>query len=303
MLSRTKPTMDNERLAYRTQPEEKMMKALHKLLLAGVTCASFWVSGTAAFAQTELAVITQAGKVWARDLTTTTVGPGRQLAGPGLFGGPDDQFVFGSSNAINVVNTSGELWQHPTNYNFVGPGDHLPGTLFGGPDAKYVLASDFIYVINTQGEVWAHWWGTSVSDGWKLNGPNLFGSPDDKYALLDYQGGQFPFQRILIVNKQGKVWAHDLSCSVPPIPPSFGCTIDTVGGGYQLNGPTLFGAPNDKYVVLHNDLLLVINTYGQVWARNITHSAVGAGYKLSGPALFGSSDDKYVVVYDVTTIQ
>jgi hypothetical protein len=251
MLSRMKPTMDNERLAYRTQPEQKMMKALYKLLLAGVTCASLWVTGTAAFAQTELAVITQAGKVWARDLTTTTVGPGRQLAGSGLFGGQDDQFVFGSSNAINVVNKSGELWQHFTYYDFVGPGNLEPGTLFGGPDAKYVLASDFIYVINTQGEVWAHWWGTSVSDGWMLNGPNLFGSPDDKYALLDYQGGQFPFQRILVVNNQGKVWAHDLSCSHSPIPPSFGCTIDTIGGGYQLNGPTLFGAGIDKYVVLH----------------------------------------------------
>jgi hypothetical protein len=181
----------------------------------------------------------------------------------------------------------------------------LPGTLFGGSDAKYVVANTrTIYVINTEGEVWAHeGWG-DLSGGNKLNGPSLFGGNNDKYVLLDDN-------RILIINTLGEIWAHDLICTNLPLqepPPLFTGVLcgpytgavspDAVGGGYKLNGPSLFGATNDKYVVLVNELLLVINTSGDVWARSISGTTVSAGYKLSGPRLFGGPDDRYVVVYE-----
>ena len=43
----------------------------------------------------KLAVINTAGEVWARDLDLTgdTIGAGAKLTGPGLFGGPGDQFI------------------------------------------------------------------------------------------------------------------------------------------------------------------------------------------------------------------
>ena len=105
--------------------------------------------------------------------------------------------------------------------------------------------------------------------------------------------------RILVVNTLGQVWAHDLTTKSSGI--SFG-PPNTVGAGYKLNGSSLFGAPNDKYVLCDTlGRLLVVNTLGQVWAHDLSNSsAIGGGVELSGPALFGTdSNDKYVVVYNV----
>jgi hypothetical protein len=44
-------------------------------------------------AQDKLAVINAKGEIWARDLSDRSISGGVKLAGPGLFGGPDDQFV------------------------------------------------------------------------------------------------------------------------------------------------------------------------------------------------------------------
>jgi hypothetical protein len=283
-----------------------------KLILAGwadgarkcmTVCGMLMVASTSAFAQqvneTKLAVINQAGQVWARDFNATTVGPGEMLQGPSLFGGPDDAFVLGSTNNIWVVTKSGRVWSHDmtprsvSDTNHIDAGSALPGTLFGGPDAKYVLydqTSAMFYVVTTKGVVWAHPL-SQISGGYALKGPLLFGAPDDKYVLLDGN-------RILVVNTRGQIWAHYISCT-NPVPQSFLCPPDTVGAGYMLNGPSLFGAANDKSVVLANGLLMVINTFGEVWARNISTSTVGAGHKLSGPTLFGGSNDKYVIAYDL----
>ena len=251
--------------------------------------------GTDAFAQgAKLAVINASGEVWARDLSGNSVGPGVKLTGPGLFGGPDDQFVVASQNYIAVVTTSGALWRRYVDDNSVGNGVRHSGSLFGGPDAKYVVDGGrchAVFVVNNGGEVWAHALGPkSVGIGSKLNGPSLFGGPNDKYVVYDDL-----YKRLLVINTRGEVWAHDMRGSA-----SQGtCGFDTVGGGYKLNGPGLFGAPNDKYVVASGGRLLVINAMGEVWARNMAHSAIGSGVKLDGPGLFGGSDDKYVVAYYV----
>jgi len=266
-------------------------------------CSILIAASTSAFAQQiferKLAVITQAGEVWARDINATTVGAGEMLQGPSLFGGPDDAFVLGSTNQLYVVTKSGAVWAHDmqprtvSDTHRIDAGSPLPGTLFGGPDAKYVLYDErsmVFYVVTTNGVVWAHPLG-QISGGYPLKGPSLFGAQNDKYVLLDGY-------RFLVVNTRGQIWAHDISCT-NPIPQSFLCPPDTVGAGYMLNGPSLFGAPNDKYVVLENGVLMVINTFGEVWARSISGSTVGTGYKLSGPTLFGGANDKYVVTYDL----
>ncbi len=264
-------------------------------------CILASVINSGAFAQgAKLAVINTAGEVWARDLDLSggNVGAGVKLSGPGLFGGPDDQFVVASVNSIAVITTSGAFWPRTVQLNnTIGPGFKTSGSLFGGPNAKYVLYNygcGEVYVVNTQGEVWAHSTSsTSVGIGRKLNGPSLFGGPNDKYVVFDGA-------RILVINTQGEVWAHDLSSSNRPPNSLLGCEYDTVGIGYKLAGPSLFGGPNDKYVACTggpDGYLLVINSLGEVWSRRLSRAAVGPGVKLNGPGLFGAANDKYVVTY------
>jgi hypothetical protein len=78
----------------------------------------------------------------------------------------------------------------------------------------------------------------------------------------------------------------------------------SLGNAAKLNGPSLFGATDDKYVVLDGNRILVINNAGEVWAHVLSrgsdptacmYDTVGAGQKLSGPGVFGATDDKYVV--------
>jgi len=256
--------------------------------------------GTAAIADTELAVINSDGTVWARDLTSTSVGLGHKLNG-NLFGGPGDQFVYGSANNISVVTRfpGGNVWFHQVGEDYICCGNEAPGSIFGGPDAKYVLYDEgyhIIYVINTKGQVWAHDF-PNLGVGIQLMGPSLFGAPNDKYAVFDHD-------RILIINTAGQVWAHDLYASGGCPPQTLVCPApDSITGGYLLSGPSLFGGPNDKYVALAGNQLLVINSFGQVWARTISHNSVTAGHLLPGPGLFGGPGDKYVVVYDLPWIQ
>jgi hypothetical protein len=248
-------------------------------------------------AQDKLAVVNTAGEVWARDLSTNTIGPGVKLAGPGLLGGPDDQFVVASSNEIAVVTSSGAYWPRAVDDNTIGSSSGLSGSLFGGSDAKYVFAGDecgkAVYVVTSSGDVWTHSITGAVGTGRKLNGPPLFGDPNDKYVTHDGNN-----RRILVINARGEVWAHELSTSTPPPPGAFCSPADTIGAGYKLNGPGLFGAPNDMYVVSYAGRLLVINTLGEVWATDLSPTAVGPGMKLTGPGLFGTPNDaKYVVAY------
>src|SRR5262245_55694073 len=170
-------------------------------------CVLLSVFGINAIAQdAKLAVINTRGEVWARDLDVAAgrIGDGIKLSGPGLFGGPDDQFVVGSLNSVAVITTAGIFWPRTVSATTVGPGIRFSGSLFGGPDAKYVLdfrSCNEVYVINTKGEVWAHAISASaVGGGRRLNG-TLFGAPDDKYVVLD----EFN-RRILVVNTRGEVW-------------------------------------------------------------------------------------------------
>jgi hypothetical protein len=242
----------------------------------------------------KLAVINTAGEVWARDLGANTIGLGAKLTGPGLFGAPDDQFVVASEGILAVVTKSGEFWPRQGTDATISQPLQLSGSLFDGSDAKYVLfgggcfkESPPVYVVNTSGEVWSHYYSsTTIGSGTKLNGLSLFGAPNDKYVVLDTY-------RILVINTAGEVWVHDLSNSNPHQV----CPYDTVGTGYKLSGPGLFGAPNDKYVVSLNTILYVINNLGEVWAHSMSVSTIGGGVKLSGLTLFGAPNDKYVVTY------
>jgi hypothetical protein len=221
-----------------------------------VGCLATWsvlaLLGSAAYAQDAIAVVNRSGQVWARTVTASSVGSGVQPTGPNLFAaGSDDEFVL---SGIYVVTKSGAVWSHPVVYQLntlgtLGPATKVPGSLFGGSDAKYVMSG---------------------------NNPN----------------------GILVINTAGQVWSHPVNTCSGDCPNPISIGNGSQLSGYRLSGPGLFGAPNDRYLVLANSSLLVIDKAGEVWAHNVSTSAVGPGFRLNGPVLFGGSDDKYVITYD-----
>jgi hypothetical protein len=246
-----------------------------------------------------LAVVNTAGEVWTRYLSFSdgTIGPGFKLDGPPLFGGPDAQFVVGGNQHIAVITNSGAFWQRNiAYYNRIEEGIQAAGSLFGGTDTSFVLFDDRcrnVHVVNNRGEIWTHYIqqgsDLTVSPGQKISGPSLFYGSNARYVLLENS-------RVLVVNTLGEVWAHDLVR-----PPDYGffnsCRIDAVGPGYKLNGPSLFGANDDRYAAWINGYLLVVNTAGEVWARAVNQWSVGDGFKLDGPGLFWANNDAFVVTH------
>jgi len=245
----------------------------------------------------QLAVINTQGEVWARDVTESTVSAGHKLSGSGLFGVPGDICVVGLSDSIAVVTKTGDVWNHGVTQSTVGDSFNV-GNILGASvsDNKYVLSDgcSCIFVVTTAGELWGHDLShNKIGGGYKFNGSSLFGGSGDKYVVYDNHSRE----RVLVVTTEGEVWAHDLSSSKGGSAP-----LDTIGGGYKLDGSGLFGGPDDIGVVYLNGQLLVINTQGEVWARNITGSTVSAGVKLSGSGLFGAPDYKYVIAYHCSVV-
>jgi hypothetical protein len=204
-------------------------------------------------------VVSESGEVWPHEITDTAVGPSSGLSGS-LFGGADAKYVLdgGSCDFIFVVNTRGEVWGHSISSSSVGDGFRLNGpSLFSGPNDKYVVfdndgSNKRILVVNTAGEVWAHDLSRipntscgfdGIGAGYPLSGPGLFGAPNDKYVLsslyvVNTSGEKYALSGLYVVNTSGEVWRHSI-------------THSAVGSGVHLNGPTLFAAPNDKYVVTY----------------------------------------------------
>src|SRR5690349_15110687 len=120
-------------------------------LAASVLLLMLTTNAVAQESKPKLAVINTMGEVWARDLSKKDVGPGMKLIGPGLFGGPDAQFVVADNRGISVITKSGAVWPRLVSNDTIGPPQQLSGSLFGGSDAKYVLAQEgcgTILVIN-----------------------------------------------------------------------------------------------------------------------------------------------------------
>jgi len=266
-----------------------------------------------------VAVVNTQGEVWVHPVTADHVGGGTRLSGPTLFGpapanigrnprtGSNDAFVIGGESRISVATIRGEVWTRSGDTKNISPGTLLPGRLWAENvhNAKYVFGLDQndsvcdfrgYYVVNTQGQVWLHAGGTLNATN-LIDGPSLFGAANDKYVV-----GDGPRHRVLVINAQGEVWAHDfLKCAQIQAGAFHMPRPVAIGAGHKLNGPGLFGASNDRYVVMLRDRLLVINNAGEVWARTISQDSVGPGVKLAGPGLFGGPNDAYVVAYAVAS--
>jgi hypothetical protein len=220
--------------------------------------------------------------------------------------------------SLAVINTQGQIWSRELDLKggTIGAGVLVaaPWSLLSVTNAdQFVVASGYqnipiphvyIYVVTNTGVVFLYHLGTNPIMGggltlypdFQLNGRAFGGSdtPDAKYVFADKDCG------VYVINNAGEVWHHDVTLE-----------FDGIVQGWKLNGPSLFGAPDDKYVVYTGSSILVVNTQGEVWAHDLTKSdptlacpdTVGVGYKLGGPSLFAWRHhippliDKYVAYY------
>ena len=92
--------------------------------------------------------------------------------------------------------------------------------------------------------------GVKISNAYRLPGPAVAtGGVPAKYVLA--MGN-----RILVVNTQGEVWAHDVGTGI--------------GNASRLPGPAVAtaGVPA-KYVLAMGNRILVVNAQGEVWAHDV----------------------------------
>lgn len=87
--------------------------------------------------------------------------------------------------------------------------------------------------------------------------------------------------KLAVINQRGEVWARDLYSN-------------RVSVGVKLNGPSLFGGPDDRYVIASANSIAVVTASGEAWSRTVTDSDVSQPTHLSG-SLFGGPDAKYVL--------
>jgi hypothetical protein len=206
-----------------------------------------------------------------------------------------------AQNYLAVINQTGEVWPRSLDSTSVGPGFMLQGpSIFGGPGNLFVLSDDAdIVVITESGTVWDHYILQSgnpptLIQGGVPNDGSLFGGPDTAFVLKANPV-------YYVVNTAGQVWAHIVQNG-------------TVGNGILLNGASIFGAPNTKYVLYDPAFfrIFVINTKGQVWAHDLSCTqpgpfgcvvadTVGSGYKLAGHSILRATS-KYVVVANTSIL-
>jgi hypothetical protein len=197
---------------------------------------------------------------WPRQIDAGSLGAASQITG--VVSGPDAKHLLlrpdcGDEGSVNSqffsVNARGEVWgklYYEGDVSFPNPlaGDlgspiyQLNGPPLSGLPAKYVvLWADQIFVINDAGEMWVHGLSSTnpniltctyntVGAGHKLSG-SLWNTRNDKYVVSGGGG-------VYVIDNAGEVWLHTL-------------TNDVIGDGVKMNGPSLFGGPNDKYVVTY----------------------------------------------------
>ncbi|MEA5575114.1 peptidoglycan DD-metalloendopeptidase family protein [Anabaena sp. UHCC 0451] len=123
-----------------------------------------------------------------------------------------------------------------------------------------------LFAINDKGELWGQNIGNNIETAYRITGNSIAnGGVPAKYIFFeDY--------RVLVVNQQGEVWAHDISGN-------------TVGSGYKLSGSSVANGGTPVKFVLNQDQsnrILAINEKGEIWAHNLNGNTIGNAYQLSG---------------------
>jgi hypothetical protein len=259
----------------------------------------------------KLAVINRDGEVWARalDLSRNLIGGGlaerdqQSRAAARIIGrAPEDRdkFVFGDLNAIYVVTVSGKVWKWPVTATGIGNAEEFTNGLWGQVDspAKYVFpVCEAFYVINDRGEVWKHdVVGNQLGDGVKLGGYSLFiAGPELTGASEEYVTYERRFNRILRINVDGQVWAHNLQ-------PRDSCGGTMVEDQRRLTEiPPRPPQPRRPRYALSGEHLLVVDDSGRVFARELYSGAIDPAIPLEGPVLFYYPEDApFILTYSTT---
>jgi RecB family endonuclease NucS len=81
----------------------------------------------------------------------------------------------------------------------------------------------------------------------------------------------------------GGVFAHEISGN-------------NVGVPFQLSGPKVAANPQDKWVLVMGNRILVVTQDGSVFAHEVSGNSIGVPFQLSGPKVAANPQDKWVLV-------
>src|SRR6516162_8801675 len=73
--------------------------------------------------------------------------------------------------------------------------------------------------------------------------------------------------QLAVINTAGEVYARDLTADETVYPPHL--TATTVGPPQKLDGPSLFGGPDDAFVLGSTNKISVVTTSGVLWTHRI----------------------------------
>ncbi len=78
--------------------------------------------------------------------------------------------------------------------------------------------------------------------------------------------------------------------------------MEEVFNAVQLCGSAVAANPQDRWVVVIGNRIIVITDDGRVFAHEITGNSIGTPFQLSGPAVAANSQDRWVVVMGIRII-
>jgi len=168
----------------------------------------------------QLVVVTQDGGVFGHAFDgATTIGEPYQLQGPPVAANDSDKWVLRHGDRIVVITADGRVFGHELNfvdktvaeaYQFQGP-----PVAARFPDKWVLIAFNTFLVVTQEGAVFGHdlnLQGRTIGEPFAVESPPLGASPLDKWVFVDEPGGE-----ILVVTREGDVFAHPTEGLVPPV--------------------------------------------------------------------------------------
>ena len=173
---------------------------------------------------------------------------------------------------------------HPTFPASVGAAIQLqaPPVAVNPHDRAAVVMGNHILVVTDDRRVFVHGvYGNTVDYSYQLAGSLRPALAGERILVLQ--------NRLLVIEADGRVFARNVDFST-----------NTIGGEVQLEGPPVAAAiARDKWVVTHDNQIVVITTEGQVWSHTIIEDVIRPAQFMpnpSGPPVAANPQDKHVLV-------
>jgi hypothetical protein len=195
------------------------------------------------------------------------------------------------TSLADVAARNGRVYSHPVSDTDVGSARPLRGEAIGARVAdKWVVAQDNrILVIRDDGLVFAHDVGDPLGKPYAIPpragatpAPLVAANPGDKWVLVHRD-------RLLVVTEDGRVFAHRVTGDVE--------AAFQLGGPPNQPTPIVATNPEDKWVLVVGDRILVITKNGKVFAHRITDKTIHPTVELAVPegGVAGSPRDRWVL--------